>query len=184
MPAPVVAAIITAAAGTASTIYGAKASGSAAKRAAQAQERANQEALSFEREQAAEQRRQFDLQLEERRKAHEAEQAELNRQAAEEQRRYDLAEQKDQERYAAKEARLAPYREAGALTLKDLAARASQPSPQAPIQGMSRPPMAVMEGAMTMRDLAQPPQPPPLDLTGLPPHLIAALKARGISVGA
>lgn len=94
------------------TIYGAKSQGGAAKRAADVQAKSNAEALAFQREQDAEQRRQFDQQQAEAKAQWDAQQAFQERQfgASEEERLYGRAEQDARNR----------RRNAGLLKLGDL----------------------------------------------------------------
>ncbi len=110
--APWLGTAIAGAAGAGATIYGAKSQGGAAKRAADVQAKSNAEALAFQREQDAEQRRQFDQQQAEAKAQWDAQQAFQERQfgASEEERLYGRAEQDARNR----------RRNAGLLKLGDL----------------------------------------------------------------
>jgi type II secretory pathway pseudopilin PulG len=141
MPAPVVAAIIGGSAAIGGTIYSSRQASRGQRQAQSAQNSAMDRDIAFQREQAAEDKRRYDEEIALMRSQHDAQQAEANRQAAEEQRRFEM-QRADVER---RQTNLAPYREAGAVSLKDLAAMASRPMAPSGVPGMSRDPYAVMD---------------------------------------
>lgn len=139
--APIWAAIVGGGAATAGTVYASKKASSSQRDAQAAQQSAIDKDIAFQREQADENKRQYDENMALQRQAFEAQQAEMNRQAAEEQRRFEIQRQD----YDRRQANLAPYRDAGAISLGELVSRASRPSPPSGVPGMSRDPYAVMD---------------------------------------
>jgi hypothetical protein len=118
LAAPVVAALVTGAAGTATTIYAVRAQKKAQEKAAKEGKASVDEQIALERERMAEDRRVW-----------EEEQALLKQQfdASQRQAAEDLAEQRW--RWESGEANAEPYREAGYSALSALTGRAGLPTP-------------------------------------------------------
>ena len=175
-----VATVIAAGMGTSAAVYSAKKQGAAQRRASQAQEVSNREALQFERENEERRRKEYDeaeaynRAISEREIARE--QARYETEWQEAMRRYEEETGQERERYQARETRLAPYRQAGTAALGDLARLSQQAAPGAPAIGAAPP---LPEG-MVRRG----PPPPPLSVQVSPTAAGAAPPSPSYGQGA
>lgn len=182
MPAAIAVPAIVGAIGVGASVYGTNRQSSATRRAASIQDRANRDAMQFERDAEARRRVEFD-QIQARAKEQwDAEQVEVKRQADEEQRRFELTRQTDledriasraereraamtdKERYDFEQSRREPYRAAGHAAVGALSQKAglAAPPPRAEFRPSPAQPPLPMPTAGTYTPTMAPQTAPPM----------------------